>query len=361
MTAELSERERITILMMRGWGDNERSYTAVARLFNETYPNRRINKSTVFKTIERFRETGSVKNRSKSGRSSFATNEEKQLHVLQTFIEDPHSTINRSAQIHDIASKSVWRILKKNKFYPYKLQYVQELQDGDLERRIGFCERMMALIDVRPIFPYQIVFTDEATFTLTGEVNNQNFRLWSDENPNWVRETHTQYPQKINVWCGIIDGYLIGPFFFEENLNAQRYEILLVDQIIPAIRNIFPNNFEEIWFQHDEAPAHFGLGPRQILNETFPLRWIGRRNRNEGGEDWPPRSPDLTPLDYYLWGYLKSKVYKTKPESIQELIQRIRDEIDLIPFETNRRAISAFYQRLAYCQEVNGNHFQHLL
>ncbi|EFN83557.1 hypothetical protein EAI_04591, partial [Harpegnathos saltator] len=84
-------------------------------------------------------------------------------------------------------------------------------------------------------------------------------------------------------------------------------------------------------------------------------------NRNEGGEDWPPRSPDLIPLDYYLWGHLKSKVYKTKPESTQELIQRIRDEIDLILFETNRRAISAFYQRLAFCQEVNGSHFQHLL
>ncbi|EFN76594.1 hypothetical protein EAI_08946, partial [Harpegnathos saltator] len=115
--------------------------------------------------------------------------------VLQTFIEGPNSTINRAAQTHDIAPKSVWRILKKNKFHPYKLQYVQddialkfvwrilkknkfhpyklqyvqELQDGDVERRIGFCERMMALIDVRPMFPYQIIFTDEATFTLTGE------------------------------------------------------------------------------------------------------------------------------------------------------------------------------------------------
>jgi len=88
MAVKLSERERITILIMRGWGDNERSYTAVALLFNETYPNRQINKSTVFKTIEHFRETGSVKNRPKSGRSSSATNEEKQLDVLQTFIED---------------------------------------------------------------------------------------------------------------------------------------------------------------------------------------------------------------------------------------------------------------------------------
>jgi len=99
MAGKLSEREKITILMMRGWGDNKRSYSAVVRLFNDTYPNRRINKSTVLKTIERFRETGNVKNCSKSGRPSSATNEEQQLDVLQTFIENPNSSVNRVAQL----------------------------------------------------------------------------------------------------------------------------------------------------------------------------------------------------------------------------------------------------------------------
>ncbi|EFN80956.1 hypothetical protein EAI_02717, partial [Harpegnathos saltator] len=69
--------------------------------------------STVLKTMECFKEIGSVNNCPKSGRP--AINEEKQLDVLQTFIEGPNSTINRAAQTHDIAPKSVWRILKKNK------------------------------------------------------------------------------------------------------------------------------------------------------------------------------------------------------------------------------------------------------
>jgi len=59
---------------------------------NDTYPNRRINKSTVLKAIERSRETGSVKNRSKSRRPLSATNEEQQL-VLQTLIENPNSSV----------------------------------------------------------------------------------------------------------------------------------------------------------------------------------------------------------------------------------------------------------------------------
>ncbi|XP_071579661.1 uncharacterized protein [Temnothorax nylanderi] len=347
MAKELSERERITILMMRGWGDNERSFTDV-RLFNNTYPNRQISKSTVLKTVRRFQETGSVRSRFRSGRSSSATNNDKQLDVLQTFIKNPHTSVNRAAQAHDIAPMSVHRILRKNKLHTNC-------------NTLKNCARMMDLIDGSPNFPYQIFFTDEATFTLTGEVNNQNCCLWSDENPNWVQESHTQYPQKINVWCYMIDAYVIGPFFFLGNLNAHRYERLLVDEISPAIQNIFPNNFEQIWFQHNGALPHFGAGPRRILNKVFPQRWIGRRNQNEGGESWPPRSPDLTPFDYYFWGYLKSKVYETKPQNIQELRQRIKDETALIPAESNRRAIFAFYQRLAYCQEVNGNHFQNLL
>jgi len=57
----------------------------------------------VLKTIKRFRETGSIKNRSKSERPSFAINKEQQLDILQTFIENPNSSVNRIAQTHDIA------------------------------------------------------------------------------------------------------------------------------------------------------------------------------------------------------------------------------------------------------------------
>lgn len=136
------------------------------------------------KTIQRFEETGTVNNRFRSGRSLCASNKNKQLDDLQSFIENPHMSVIRAAQAHDIAPSSVRSILRKNKLHPYKLQYVQELQAGDDEVRLRFCARMMELINGSPNFLYQIVFTDKATFMLTEEVNNQNFRLWSDGNPN---------------------------------------------------------------------------------------------------------------------------------------------------------------------------------
>ncbi|KYN06954.1 hypothetical protein ALC62_02077, partial [Cyphomyrmex costatus] len=81
-------------------------------------------------------------------------------------------------------------------------------------------------------------------------------------------------------------------------------------------------------------------------------RWIGRR----GAIEWPPRSPDLTPLDFFLWGHLKFVVYKTLPENINDLRQRIA-----IPANTFQYVHSEFQNRLYYCLANNGEHFEHLL
>ena len=114
--------------------------------------------------------------------------------------------------------------------------------------------------------------------------------------------THTQYPDKVNVWLGIIDNSLIGPYFIEGNLNARKFLDLLRDQVLPAIRNL---DIQESWFQMDGAPAHSTNEVTNFLNAEFQERWIGRY----GPIRWPARSPDLSPNDFFIWGYLKSKVY----------------------------------------------------
>ena len=49
--------------------------------------------------------------------------------------------------------------------------------------------------------------------------------------------------------------------------------------------------------------------------------------------DWSPRSPDLTPPDFFLWEYLKSKVWVNKPRTVEEIKDNIREEIAAIPAE----------------------------
>ena len=148
---------------------------------------------------------------------------------------------------------------------------------------------------------------------------------------------------------------LIGPFFIHGNLNARVYEELLRNQIVPRIREITGDSFQNIWFQKDGATAYCGRKVRAYLATQFPHRWIGRR----GEIEWPARS-DLTPLDYYLWGYLKSKVYSTQPQSLDELQNRILQEATLIDREMIRNTATHFYNRIAFCPEAEGFQFEHL-
>jgi hypothetical protein len=63
---------------------------------------------------------------------------------------------------------------------------------------------------------------------------------------------------------------------------------------------------QTVWFQQDGATAHSAGIAVRVLNEMFPARVISQR----GNIEWPARSPDLNACDFFLWGYLKSKVYE---------------------------------------------------
>jgi hypothetical protein len=90
---------------------------------------------------------------------------------------------------------------------------------------------------------------------------------------------------------------------------------------------------------------------------VFNNRWIGRG----GSISWAPRSPDLTPLDFYLWGHLKTNIYKTSVEDIDDLKTRIINEIKLIQKETLHEVFLETVQRLNFCIDVKGNTFKQYL
>ncbi|KAJ8980567.1 hypothetical protein NQ317_013074, partial [Molorchus minor] len=75
-----------------------------------------------------------------------------------------------------------------------------------------------------------------------------------------------------------------------------------------------------MWLMHDGALAHFSEVVRDFLTQTYGNRWIGRG----GPHLWPARSPDLNPLDFFLWGgHLKSLLYNTPLKNVEDLRNRI--------------------------------------
>lgn len=360
----LSEIERIELLIIVGFGDRKRTHSEACDVFNDNHPNRPpISRSTVSRTVQRFDELKTVKNRSVLGRPKTTTNDDISLQVLLDVTETPQTSVRQLAVDHDVCEGSIRKILKKSKLHPYKPHLVHELLEDDFDRRLQFAEIIMERTDADQNFARNIVFSDEATFMLNGSVNRHNCRYWHSDNPHVKLEIHTQFPKKLNVWCGILNGNVIGPFFIHGTLSSVSYLQLLQNQIIPKIKEIKPNPLnpqalhQDVWYQQDGAPAHFGQQVRAFLNFTFPGQWIGRR----GAIEWPPRSPDMTPMDFFFWGYLKSVVYRDRPTTLNELEARIRIAIANIPPAYLQNSLGAFVDRLRYCQEVNGQQFEHLL
>ena len=76
---------------------------------------------------------------------------------------------------------------------------------------------------------------------------------------------------------------------------------------------------------------------------------------------WPPRSPDLTPADFFLWGLLKSKVYKNAPHTIEQLKDAICQEIQAVNVDTLGKVFQNLEKSIQVCLNVKGDKFQHRL
>jgi len=360
MVRYLNESQRIEILMMIGYGDRIRSQNEVAQLFNEKYPDMQISQSCVSKIFNKFQEFGHVRDKKRSGHPS--TDEDTRLNVLLYASENPITPSTSIAETFDLSRQTAVKIMKKHKFHPYKIQSVQELSEDDFDRRIEFCEQMTELIIREPEILDNLIFSDEATFFLSGNVHKQNCRFWADHNPHWVEESHTQRPQKLNVWCGFSKRRIFGPYFFDAPLTGEIYLDFLRFILIPALAVLFPNPDDpdipsaNTWFQQDGAPPHFAASVRAYLNEVFNQRWIGRR----GHIEWPARSPDMNPLDFFLWGYLKQKVFREKPANLEELKEKIVRECREINQNMRDNVIEEFNNRLYVCQVAEGKQFEHL-
>jgi hypothetical protein len=332
-----------------------------ARLYRERFPAREVPGHRFFISLHRrLRDTGSFQvNRMHLGRPGqrAVENEER---VIEHFENHPRTSTRAAAQHLGVAHHAnVWRILHNHRLHPFHFQRVQGLLPRDFGPRVQFSEWFLQKQAVEGNFSERVLFTDEAHFTRDGVFNTHNSHNWAANNPHVTHRHSHQYRFSVNVWAGIVSNNLIGPYLMPSPLTGPVYRTFLED-VLPGLLEDVPLDIRRImWYQHDGAPAHFHANTRLLLDEVFPNRWIGRN----GPVAWPARSPDMTPLDFFLWGAMKALVYETPVDSEQDLVARIAvaaGDIAEIPhvFESVRHSL---YKRYEKCVEVHGDHFEQLL
>ncbi|CAG9796493.1 unnamed protein product [Diatraea saccharalis] len=255
---------------------------------------------------------------------------------------------------------TVYKVLRRNRMRPYKIHKVQALIPEDLPRRRTFCRWLLDQQQRLPGFIQHVIWTDESTFTRNGMWNRRNSHLWSETNPRATQETGHQTRWSVNVWAGVFNNVIFGPVFLPQRLDGAGYLRFINESLDEILEGISLAELRRAWFQHDGSPPHVVRPVRERLTELFGDRWIGRL----GPQAWPPRSPDLTPLDFFLWACVKEKVFNRVCDSAEEMRARI-----VSAFETIRTSCiedSTLMPRLheetrrqaRICVEMNGAQFE---
>jgi len=224
---------------------------------------------------------------------------------------------------------------------------------------------MSDLLDEHEGLVDRIWWSDESTFNLNGVVNRHNSYYWADENPNILIEKQ-QKSVGLTVWAAISSQGIIGPFFFHSpppngihpyfkpcTVNGPNYLEMMQTFFYPKFRDL-PDSEDHLIMQ-DGAPPHYARNVRTWLNGNLPDQWIGRANSTDQCKVvWPPRSPDLTPCDYFLWGFIKHHTYAQNPTTLYELQNAIVEAFKLVTLEMCERVCRSVPGRLRTCIEAAG-------
>ena len=166
-----------------------------------------------------------------------------------------------------------------------------------------------------------------------------------------------KFSPHVNVWAAMGRNEAFGPYIFKKMiqlLSSTLINTYLKDISIPQLRRrnwIVKNTY----FQHDNATPHTAKKNCDFSREKIKIEHVISKPL------WPPRSPDLTPLDFNTFGYLKSKVYANDPRTFQDLKRNISNEIRAITNTVTQNVFSSLKHRIELCRQVQGGHIQQLL
>ena len=113
-------------------------------------------------------------------------------------------------------------------------------------------------------------------------------------------------------------------------------------------------NLHDIWLQQDGVTCYTARETMDLLRSRFGEQFISRL----GPMDWPPRSCDITPLGFYLYGHVKSKCFLDKPATIEALEVNITEVISEIPTEVVEQVTQNWCLRMDELKRSCGQHLK---
>ena len=148
-----------------------------------------------------------------------------------------------------------------------------------------------------------------------------------------------------------MDGCVIGPDLLPPNLTGDAYLKFLKHILHWLLEDVPLHVCQNMWFQHDGAPPHYTAAVTGRLDQRFGQTWIDC----DGSINWPSSSPNLHLLTYFLWGHVKSLVYKNPRDCKEDLLEQVMALVDIEPQDIGDCVYENMVSRYHVCVEVTSS------
>ena len=358
----------------------ERMFVCQRKMAGETFPNIRRkfmlrfgklapSRSAMKYMVDKLRNRFSVQDMRKgnSGRKKTVRTPEAIASVKRSLERaslrnpgEPGPSARRNPQSLDKSSYN--RITREDlNLKPYKILRLHKVTEEQTMARL----KMGRLLARKSLAWYEnLAVSDEAWFCLSGHVfNRQNNVCYSPAGsgtPNQWRSEAAQSSLKVMVFCCLTGcGQKFGPFFLADGgrVTQHSYKELLESQLFPQMKEkLGRRRWSKLVWQQDGAGPHQANMVMDWLDGVFANRMLALKSRR--GNSWAPSSPDMNPADFFLWGYLKEKVYSPPPTTIPALKRKIRDEFRKIPEQMVMTSVKSMKRRAIKLVNMEGKQFE---
>jgi transposase len=347
LTMARAEKERWAVVAFweHGYGP-----TAIVRMLH-LY---KLSLSFVEKTIRRYKETNSIEDRPREGRPKSARTPSNIRKIEKMITTKPNTPCSKLAVKVGISVSSATRILKEDLcLKPYKRRKAEALDAVHKQKRVKCCKALLKRFKDGAVD--NVLFSDEKWFVLEEKSNRQNDLVWAPSFEAAAEAVgpveYTQYPSKIMVWAGISVRGRTRLVFFEpkKTVNQQEYQKhVLEGELVRAGQEMFGD--EDWTFMQDGCSIHTAKATQAWCATNLP-------NFLESSE-WPPRSPDLNPCDFFLWGTLEAIVNTQPLNSFSQLKAKLRHAWKNLDQEAIARACRVSIDRMKLCIKHDGSRFE---
>lgn len=313
-----------------------------------------VNRWMINRTIERYHETGSTKDRPRSGRPRTVCTKDRIKRVREKIRRNPERSARRLAKEENVSATSMRRLLAKDLgLKPYRKRKIHGLSDEQKKKRLERSKLLLKRHGVRKV--KKIIFSDEKLFLTEQCHNAKNDVVYSLSFEDIPEEQRTvkrfQNKSSVKVLGAISENGKLPLLFIDKGIKINgdfyRQEVIL-NHLVPEAKKLYPSG--DWIFQQDSAPSHSANDTQKLL-KNHSLDFITK-------EDWPPSSPDLNPLDYSIWGTLEARVNAKFHRSLDSLKRALIREWKKLPMDHVRAAIGSWRHRLSKVVGQEGGRFE---